>query len=69
MGVTVDDDRLPLKVLTPLETGMAAGSVPDQELMRKEYYAYRGLDTNGIPLEKALGDAGLDYLADKLSDL
>ena len=69
MGVTVEDDRLPPKVLTPLETGMAAGSVPDEELMRKEYYAYRGLDANGVPRERVLEDAGLDYLADKLSDI
>ena len=67
MGVTVADDRLPSKVLTPLEDGMAAGSVPDEDLMRKEYYAYRGLDANGIPEKEVLADAGLGYLADMLS--
>jgi aldehyde:ferredoxin oxidoreductase len=48
---------------------MAAGSVPDEDLMRKEYYAYRGLDAHGIPKREVLEDAGLDFLADKLADL
>ena len=67
MGVRVADDRLPLKVLTPLDSGMAAGSVPDEELMRDEYYSFRGLDSNGIPNKQVLEDAGLGFLADKLS--
>jgi aldehyde:ferredoxin oxidoreductase len=68
MGVTAKDDRLPRKVLTPLEDGMAAGSKPDQELMKREYYAYRGLDGNGIPEKQVLFDAGLDFLAARLCD-
>jgi aldehyde:ferredoxin oxidoreductase len=66
MGVTVADDRLPLKVVTPLDEGMAAGSVPDAELMRKEYYAHRGLDVDGVPKREVLTAAGLSSLADML---
>jgi aldehyde:ferredoxin oxidoreductase len=67
MGVTARDDRLPPKVLTPLEEGLAAGSKPDQDLMKKDYYAYRGLDSNGIPEKQVLLDAGLEFLAESLS--
>ena len=43
MGVTAADDRLPAKVLIPLDDGGAAGSVPDQDKLRREYYETRGL--------------------------
>lgn len=69
MGVTAADDRLPVKILTPLEDGMAAGSVPDENVMRKEYYAYRGLDDKGFPKRDVLEDAGLGFLADKLNSI
>ena len=62
MGVTAADDRLPLKVLTPTAEGSAAGSVPDEDLMRKEYYEIRGLDEKGFPTSGLLQELGLTFL-------
>lgn len=66
MGLRGADDRLPLKVLTPLAQGMAAGSAPDEDLMRKQYYACRGLDGDGVPTPEVLRTNGLAFLADRL---
>jgi len=62
MGVTAADDRLPQKVLTPTAEGSAAGSVPDEDLMRKEYYEIRGLDEKGFPTSGLLQELGLTFL-------
>jgi aldehyde:ferredoxin oxidoreductase len=59
MGVTRTDDRLPVKILTPLPDGAAAGLVPDEARMLREYYAVRGLDEAGRPLLAVLQQAGL----------
>lgn len=66
MGITAADDRLPKKILIPLKEGPAAGSVPNMELMLKEYYQIRDLDDNGRPLKEKLNSLGLSDLADKL---
>jgi len=66
MGVRADDDRLPPRILTPLEDGAAEGSVPDVDLMKREYYAMRGLNEEGIPTREALEAAGLPEVAAKL---
>ena len=66
MGVTAADDRLPKRILTPLKDGPAAGSVPNMELMLKEYYGLRGLDGNGRPIKEKLHSLGLSDLAAKL---
>ena len=66
MGVTATDDRLPKRIKTPHTEGGAAGSVPDEELLKKEYYKARGLDTNGRPLKDKLNSLGLNALAAKL---
>jgi aldehyde:ferredoxin oxidoreductase len=58
MGVTSQDDILPPKILTPYREGAAAGSVPDQDLLRAEYYAARGLETDGKPSPATLDAAG-----------
>jgi aldehyde:ferredoxin oxidoreductase len=63
MGVTVDDDRLPKKILTPTKEGGAAGSVPDIELMMKDYYELRGLDHKGKPKKEKLNAVGLADIA------
>lgn len=68
MGVTAVDDRLPQKVLTPTVAGSAAGSVPDEDLMRREYYEIRGLDERGIPKLHLLASTGLQYLDKRLKD-
>jgi aldehyde:ferredoxin oxidoreductase len=66
MGITAADDRMPKRLLTPLPDGGAAGSVPNVELMLKDYYKARGLDAKGRPLKEKLESLGLSELADKL---
>ncbi|MBW1902093.1 MAG: aldehyde ferredoxin oxidoreductase family protein [Deltaproteobacteria bacterium] len=66
MGITASDDRLPRQILTATEEGPAAGSVPDLELMLKEYYPLRGLEADGRPSKEKLGELGLSELADRL---
>lgn len=62
MGITRKDDRLPLKILSPVKEGAAVDSVPDIEKMLSEYYELRGLDNSGVPKREALEKAGLGYL-------
>jgi aldehyde:ferredoxin oxidoreductase len=66
MGARASDDKLPHNIMTPLDNGMAAGSIPDIEKMLKEYYELRGLDSNGVPRKEVLEKAGLHDLAVKL---
>jgi aldehyde:ferredoxin oxidoreductase len=66
LGATAADDRLPERLLEPLEDGPAAGSVPDMTLMLAEFYAQRGLDAAGRPDRSRLGMLGLDDLAARL---
>ncbi len=66
MGLGPGEDRLPEKVLTPVSEGGAAGSVPDQQLLLREYYAERGLDERGRPRREVLEAAGLHDMAERL---
>ena len=66
MGVTSADDRLPKRLLTPLEEGGAEGSVPDTDLMKSEYYSVRGLDDKGCPKPEILRELELDFLETEL---
>jgi aldehyde:ferredoxin oxidoreductase len=66
MGVTEADDRLPKRMMTAFTEGGAAGSLPDMELMLKEYYPLRGLDAQGRPTKEKLDSLGLTELAAKL---
>ena len=66
MGVTAADDRMPKRILTPLPDGGAAGSVPNSELMLKDYYKARGLDIKGRPLKAKLVSLGLSELAARM---
>lgn len=67
MGITSADDRLPKRILTPLADGGAEGSVPDEALMKQEYYAVRGLDERGYPKAEVMEKLSLGHLIDKLS--
>jgi aldehyde:ferredoxin oxidoreductase len=67
MGVTAADDRLPKRMMTPFTEGGAAGSVPDMELMLREYYPLRGLDAGGRPRKDRLERLGLSDLAARLA--
>ncbi|MEW6335089.1 MAG: aldehyde ferredoxin oxidoreductase family protein [Thermodesulfobacteriota bacterium] len=66
LGVTARDDVLPKRILTPLAEGAGAGSVPDMERLKGEYYALRGLDEQGVPREEKLRELGLDHLRERL---
>ncbi len=66
MGVTIDDDKLPKKILTATKEGGQAGSVPDIEMMMREYYDIRGLDMHGVPKKERLAEVGLADVAEKL---
>jgi aldehyde:ferredoxin oxidoreductase len=66
LGVTEKDDVLPKRIMTPLAEGAGAGSVPDVEKLKREYYALRGLDERGVPREEKLRELGLDNLRARL---
>ncbi|MDP1991785.1 MAG: aldehyde ferredoxin oxidoreductase family protein [Syntrophales bacterium] len=66
LGVTEKDDVLPKRIMTPLKEGAGAGSVPDMERLKKEYYALRGLDERGVPREEKLMELGLAELRERL---
>jgi aldehyde:ferredoxin oxidoreductase len=66
MGVSAAADRLPKRILMPLTEGAAAGSIPDEALMRKAYYQIRGLDDKGVPTPELLKTVGLGWLQEKL---
>jgi aldehyde:ferredoxin oxidoreductase len=66
LGAKAGDDNLPSNVMKPLEEGGASGSLPEIDRMLKEYYALRGLDTNGFTRRDVLEKAGLNDLAEKL---
>ena len=59
-GVNSSHDTLPALILKPLEGG-SEGNVPDLELQKKEYYAERGWDEEGVPSENRLRVLGLEW--------
>ena len=66
MGVTAADDRLPRQILTPNKDGGAAGQAPNLEVMLKEFYPARGLDSEGRPTKETLDRLQLADLEAKL---
>jgi len=62
LGIRAKDDVLPKRVLTPLSEGAAAGSVPDMDALKSEYYAIRGLNQDGLPKRELLIELGLEDL-------
>lgn len=66
LGVRAGDDVLPPRLLKPLAEGAAAGSVPDVEVLKSEYYAIRGLGADGIPRKEKLIELGLEELGRRL---
>jgi aldehyde:ferredoxin oxidoreductase len=66
MGITNEDDVLPKRILTPVQDGAAAGSVPDLAKMKRDYKKIRGLNNKGFPSKKKLEEVGLEALAEKL---
>ncbi len=66
MGVTAADDLLPARVLTSLEEGGSEGTVPDEALMKNEYYQRRGLNEKGVPNPELLDSLNLGFLKERL---
>jgi aldehyde:ferredoxin oxidoreductase len=66
-GITAADDRLPPKLVAPPAEGPHAKSKVDLELMRRDYYAVRGIEADGRPGPEVCRRLGLDGLAEKLS--
>ncbi len=69
MGVREQDDKLPGRVLTPLDEGGTGGTIPDEALLKFEYYQIRDLDPSGIPSEPALLKADLGFLIEPLKNM
>lgn len=65
-GARAEHDRLPRRLLTPMEKGPTAGSVPDMDLMLKEFYELRGFNDDGVPKREVLEELGLPELAELL---
>ncbi len=61
------EDVIHPRLLRPVEEGPHAGSVPDFDLMKREYYEYRGLDSEGKPSREKLESLNLGRLADMLN--
>jgi len=65
-GIRREDDKLPVRSLTPVAEGGAAGKVPDLEYQLKEYYEIRRWEPDGKPSRDSLIELGL---ADAAQDL
>jgi len=65
-GARAKHDRLPRRLLTPMETGPTKGSVPDMDLMVKEFYKLRAFNEKGIPTKEILEELDLPELAELL---
>ena len=65
-GARAQDDRLPVRLMTPLSDGPTAGSIPDMERMLEAFYKLRGLNEDGLPRESVLRKQKLADLADLL---
>ena len=65
-GIRREDDNLPLRLLTPVAEGGAAGKVPDIEYQLKEYYEVRRWEPDGKPSYDSLVELGLEDVAHDL---
>jgi aldehyde:ferredoxin oxidoreductase len=65
-GATGVDDRIGEKIMTPVEDGGIAGSVPDMSTMLSEFYEYRGMKPDGLPARETLEKYGLGDVADRM---
>jgi aldehyde:ferredoxin oxidoreductase len=65
-GARAKDDRLPKRLMSAIEDGPTAGSVPDMDKMLAEFYELRGFDESGVPKKQTLEIIGLPDLAQML---
>jgi aldehyde:ferredoxin oxidoreductase len=61
-GARAEHDRLPKRLTTPMDTGPTKGSLPDMDLMLKEFYEFRGINDDGVPAKAVLEALGLHSL-------
>jgi aldehyde:ferredoxin oxidoreductase len=67
LGLTRKEDKLPKICLDPHDEGSTAGSVPDMDLMLREYYEFRRWDwETGKPSKEKLIELGLTTEAEDL---
>lgn len=67
LGLTRKDDRLPKICLEVLNEGSTAGTLPDMDLLLKDYYSYRKWDwETGRPSKERLQELGMGQIADDL---
>jgi aldehyde:ferredoxin oxidoreductase len=67
-GARAANDRLPKRLMTRMEDGPTAGSLPDMDKMLSEFYALRGFNPDGVPEKAVLEKIGLPDLAALLHD-
>jgi len=65
-GARREHDALPKRMMTPLEEGPSAGSVPDMDMMLREFYELRKFNEDGLPTREVLEELDLKDLADLL---
>jgi aldehyde:ferredoxin oxidoreductase len=65
-GSRSQDDILPKRMTIPKAEGPVAGSVPDVEAMKRDFYALRKISSEGIPERGVFEDIGLHDLASLL---
>ena len=67
-GARAEHDVLPKRLMTIMDTGPTEGSIPDMDLMLKEFYELRRLNEEGVPERVVLEEFGLTELAALLYD-
>ena len=67
-GARAEYDVLPKRLMTIMDTGPTEGSIPDMDLMLKEFYELRRLNEEGVPERVVLEEFGLTELTALLYD-
>ena len=65
-GSAGEDDIMPERFGVPVEEGPHTDSIPEFDMMKREFYEYRKLDENGNLKREKCEELGLGDLADKL---
>jgi aldehyde:ferredoxin oxidoreductase len=65
-GSTGAEDICPPRLMQPVKEGPHEGSIPEFDMMLREFYEYRELDAEGRPTRAKLEKLDLAGLADKL---
>jgi len=66
-GMRAKDDKLPAKIITPLNEGPTVGVAPNADKQLKEFYKLRSIDSEtGLPKKEKLLSLGLTKLSDLL---